>query len=185
MAGADVPISIRPSSWRDCPGVPNPTNSGRHAFKVQNCLYGASPPADFGLWCLKQADALANTKPLVAEYLLGRADNERLSREILQEYTRNNKTLKAYWDQRLASIAEQTEFEERQQQEELQEKQERQQQEEQWLAYIRSNKDALCENRAEPALLYNLARVYFGHFYDFSGADGPEIIAKCFEATVV
>ena len=150
----------------------------RHAFKVQNCLYGASPPADFGLWCLKQADALANTKPLVAEYLLGRADNERLSREILKEYTRNNKTLKAYWDQRLASIAEQTEFEERQQQEEQQQEQEQQRQHEQLLSSIRSNKDALCENRAEPALLYNLAGVYFGHFYDFSGSDGPEIVAK-------
>ena len=42
----------------------------RHAIKVQNCLYGASSPPDFGAWCLKQADALADTKPLIAEYLL-------------------------------------------------------------------------------------------------------------------
>ena len=150
----------------------------RHAFKVQDRLYGASPPADFGLWCLKQADALADTKPLIAEYLLGRAFNEGLSREVLQEYTQKNETLKAYLDQLLDSVAEVTEFEELQRQEERQEEQERQQQKEQWLTYIRSNKDALCENRAEPALLYNLARVYFGHFYDLSGDDGPEIIAK-------
>ncbi len=150
----------------------------RHAFKVQNCLYDASPPANFGLWCLKQADALVDTKPLVAEYLLGRAFNEGLSREVLQECTQRNETLKVYLNRLLDSIAEATEFEERQQQEERQEEQERQQQKEQWLAYIRSNKDALCENRAEPALLYKLARVYFGHFYDFSGADGPEIVAK-------
>ncbi|MYD21490.1 MAG: hypothetical protein F4X04_04575, partial [Holophagales bacterium] len=142
----------------------------RHAFKVQNCLYGASPPADFGLWCLKQADALANTKPLVAEYLLGRAFNEDLSREVLQEYTQRNETLKVYLDRLLDSIAKATEFEEQWQQQE--------QQQEQWLSPIRSNKDALSENRAEPALLYTLARVYLGHFYDLSGDDGPEIIAK-------
>ena len=155
----------------------------RHAFKVQDRLYGASPPADFGLWCLKQADALADTKPLIAEYLLGRAFTfkEGLSREVLQEYTQRNETLKVYLDRLLDSIAEATEFEERQQQEERQEEQERQQKKEQWLDDIRSNKDAaLRENRAEPALLYNLARVYLRHFYDLSGDDGPEIIAKLF-----
>ena len=150
----------------------------RHAIKVQNRLYGASSPPGFGPWCLKQADALADTKPLIAEYLLGRAFNEGLSREVLQEYTQRNKTLKVYLDRLLDSIAEATEFEEQWQQEEQQQEQERQQQQEQELAYIRSNKDALCENRAEPALLYELARVYFGHFYDFSGSDGPEIVAK-------
>ena len=149
-----------------------------HASKVQDRLYGASPPADFGLWCLKQADALADTKPLIAEYLLGRAFNEGLSREVLQEYTQKNETLKAYLDQLLDSVAEVTEFEELQRQEERQEEQERQQQKEQWLTYIRSNKDALCENRAEPALLYNLAWVYFGRFDGLSGTDGPEIVAK-------
>ena len=150
----------------------------RHVIKVQNRLYGASSPPDFGPWCLKQADALADTKPLIAEYLLGRAFNEGLSREVLQEYTQRNETLKVYLDRLLDSIAEATEFEEQWQQEEQQQEQERQQQQGQWLAYIRSNKDALYENRAEPALLYELARVYFGHFYDFSGADGPEIVAK-------
>ena len=149
-----------------------------HASKVQYRLYGASPPADFDLWCLKQADALADTKPLIAEYLLRRASNEGLSREVLQEYTQKNETLKAYLDQLLDSDAEVTESEERQRQEERQEEQERQQQKEQLLSSIRSNKDALCENRAEPALLYKLAQVYFGHFDDFSGTDGPEIVAK-------
>ena len=150
----------------------------RHAIKVQNRLYGASSPPDFGPWCLKQADALADTKPLIAEYLLGRAFNEGLSREVLQEYTQRNETLKVYLDRLLDSIAEATEFEEQWQQEEQQQEQERQQQQEQWLAYIRSKKDVLCENRAEPALLYKLAQVYFGHFDDFSGDDGPEIITK-------
>ena len=152
----------------------------RHAFKVQNCLYGASPPSDFGLWCLRQADALADTKPLIAEYLFRQAFKEGLSLEILQEYTQRNETSKTYLDRLLDSIAKRTEFEEQRQQKEQQQEQERQQQHEQWLSSIRSNKDALSENRAEHALLYTLARVYLGHFYDLSGDDGPEIIAKLF-----
>ena len=157
----------------------------RHAIKAQNHLYGASPPSDFGPWCLKQADALADTKPLIAEHLFMQAFKEGLSLEVLQEHTQRNETSKAYLDRLLDSIAKETEFKEQWQQKEQQQEQERQQQQEQWLAYIRSNKDALSENRAEPALLYTLARVYFGHynlyfghFYDLSGDDGPEIIAK-------
>ena len=150
----------------------------RHAFKVQNCLYGASPPSDFGLWCLRQADALADTKPLIAEHLFMQAFKEGLSLEVLQEHTQRNETSKAYLDRLLDSIAKETEFKEQWQQKEQQQEQERQQQQEQWLSSIRSNKDALRENRAEPALLYTLARVYLGRFYDLSGDDGPEIIAK-------
>ena len=150
----------------------------RHAFKVQNCLYGASPPSDFGPWCLKQADALADTKPLIAKHLFQQAFKEGLSLEVLQEYTQRNETLKAHLDRLLDSIAKETEFKERWQQKEQQQEQERQQQQEQWLSPIRSNKDALSENRAEPALLYTLARVYLRHFYYLSGDDGPEIIAK-------
>ncbi|MDE2735018.1 MAG: hypothetical protein OXI72_11535 [Gemmatimonadota bacterium] len=157
----------------------------RHAIKAQNHLYGASPPSDFGLWCLRQADALADTKPLIAEHLFMQAFKKGLSLEVLQEHTQRNETSKAYLDRLLDSIAKETEFKEQWQQKEQQQEQERQQQQEQWLAYIRSNKDALSENRAEPALLYTLALVYFGHynlyfghFYDLSGDDGPEIIAK-------
>ena len=147
----------------------------RHAIKVQNCLYGASSPPDFGPWCLKQADALADTKPLIAEYLFRRAFKEGLSLEVLQEHTQGNETLKAYLDRLLDSSAEETESEEQWQQEEQQWEQERQQQEEKWLAYIRSNKDALRENRAVPGLLYEMAKVYF------RDDDGPKAIKDEFQ----
>ena len=98
-----------------------------HAIKAQNRLYGASPPSDFGPWCLKQADALADTKPLIAEYLFGRAFNE-VPLEVLQEHTQGNETLKVYLDRLLDSIAEATEFEEQWQQEKQQQEQEQQQQ---------------------------------------------------------
>ena len=70
----------------------------RQAF---NRLYGAGLPSDFGLWCLKQAVAIADTKPHIAELLLRRAVqahtdqriNEGLSLEVLKEYAQKNETL--------------------------------------------------------------------------------------------
>ena len=150
----------------------------RHAFKVQNRLYGASPPPDFGLWCLEQAVSMADTKPLVAEYLFGRAFNEGLSLEILQEHTQRNETLKAYLDQLLDSIAEETEFEERQQQKKQQKEQERQQQAEQWIESVRSNEAALRENRADPYLLYQIALRYFGNPINFRSLGGPKDVEQ-------
>ena len=41
-----------------------------HAFNVRNRLYGAISPSDFGLWCLKQAAAMADPRPRIAEFLL-------------------------------------------------------------------------------------------------------------------
>ena len=72
-----------------------------HAINVRNRLYDSSPPPDFGLWCLKQAVAMADTKPRVAEYLLEWAvwseknlnGNEGLSLEVLKEHVQDNETL--------------------------------------------------------------------------------------------
>ena len=49
---------------------------------------------------------MADTKPLVAEYLFRRAFNEGLPLEVLQEHTQGNETLKVYLDRLLDSIAE-------------------------------------------------------------------------------
>ena len=156
-----------------------------HASNVRKRLYGASPPPDFGLWCLKQAVAMADTKPLVAEHLLrwaviahiDQSGNEGLSLKVLQEHTRKNETLSSNLTRLLAppSISPR--------QQELRERdkkytEERNQQEEQWFEYVRSNEAALRENRAAPALLHQMAYKYFGRFYRFSGDDGPKAIAK-------
>ena len=146
-----------------------------HAFKVQNRLYGTSPPPDFGLWCLKQAVSMADTKPLVAEYLFGRAFNEGLSLKVLQEHTERNETLKAYLDQLLDFRAEENEFEEQHQKRAKKEEQERRQQE---VEYVRSNEATLRENRAAPYLLYQIALRYFGDSINFHSPDGPEDIEQ-------
>ena len=139
-----------------------------YAAKVQKRLYGASPPSDFGLWCLKQAVAMADIKPRVAKLLLEWAlsahtdqiGNEGLSLEVLQEYTQRNETLRAYLDQLLAPPSTSP------RQQEWQERtrtftEEQRQREEQWLEYVRSNEAALLENRAAPDLLHQIALIYF------------------------
>ena len=139
------------------------------ASNIYKYLYGADLPPDFGLWCLKQAIAMADTQPHVAELLLewalgAHADqksNEGLSLDVLKEHTQSNETLKAYLDQLLAppsiplgqqELREQT----RTFTEELR------QRENQWLEYVRSNEVPLRENRADPYLLHKMAKVYFG-----------------------
>ena len=145
-----------------------------HAFKVQDRLYGASPPADFGLWCLKQAVAMADTKPIVAKYLFGRAFNE-VPLEVLQEHTQRKETLKAYLDQLLDFRAEENEFEEQHQKRAKKEEQERRQQE---VEYIRSNEAALRENRAAPYLLYQIALRYFGDSINVHSLGGSKDIEQ-------
>ena len=148
-----------------------------HAFNVRKRLYGASPPPDFGLWCLNQAVAMADTKPLAAEHLLrwavmahtDQSGNDGLSLEVLQKYTQSNETLKAYLDQLLAPPPQQQEWQEQTRTF----TEERRQQEEQWLEYVRSNEVPLRENRGDPCLLYKMAKVYFG-----SDDDRPKAIEE-------
>ena len=156
-----------------------------HAFNVRNRLYGASSPSDFGLWCLKQAAAMADTKPHIAEFLLEWAvgahtdqrSNKGLSLKVLQKHTQRNETLKAYLDRLLAPPS----IPSRQQEWQEQDKQyaeEQRQKEEKRLVYIRSNEAALRENRASPALLHQIAYKYLSRFFHFGGDVGLKAIEE-------
>ena len=156
-----------------------------NASNVRKRLYGASPPSDFGLWCLKQAVAMTDTKPQIAEYLLEWAvrthtdqnGNKGLSLEVLQEHTQKNEALKLYLDKLLAPPS----ISPREQEWQKQERtftEEQKQREEQWLEYIRSNEAALRENRAAPALLYQIALRYFGDSINVHSPDGPKDIEQ-------
>ena len=161
---------------------PETDNIRVHAFNVEMRLYGADRPSDFGLWCLKKAVALGDTKPQVAEHMLGEAvwahrnrrGDQGLSSEILKERTCTNERLRRILDrllsprpaprQYLESNRKHTEEETRQ--------------ERQWLEHIRANQTALRENRAAPAVLHRLAQAYFGSFYDLDLDKGPNAIVK-------
>ncbi len=150
-----------------------------HAFNVQKRLYGASPPPDFGLWCLEQAVVLADTKPRIAEHLLelawrshtDRTGKEGLSLELLEEHSRKNEALKA----RLAQLR--TGVEDRGRHRDRYIDQQRRE-EEQWLDYVRSNEAALRENRAAHFLLYQMAVRYFGDSINIRSLGGAKDIEK-------
>ena len=157
----------------------------RWAANVRNRLYAASLPPDFGLWCLKQAVAMADAKPQVAEYLLDwavrmhtdQSSNEGLSLEVLQEHTQRNETLTAHLNRLLAPPSippRQQEWQER----DRQYAEEQRQEEERRLAYIRSNEASLRENRAAPALLHQMAYKYFGRFFRRGGDVGLKAIEE-------
>ena len=138
-------------------------------FVNRKRLFETGLPADFGLWCLQQAVAFAETRPHVARHLFREAygifqadePGEGLSSEVLKEHARQHECLEdllailesppppsreeAQWRWRQAKYLEEQVGRRRE-----------------WQDRIRSNERTLLENRAAPELLYQLALVYFG-----------------------
>lgn len=153
---------------------------GYRASEIQEGLFDASPPTDFGVWCLKQALAVASRKPRVAEHLLELAwrchseqrGHEGLSLEILEKYAGKNELLMTRLAQLRGTgdvpIGDRVEDRDRSRSKYIDQRTE---QEEQWLDELRSNVTALRENRAAPILLHEIARIYFGNFHRFNAGD--------------
>ena len=158
------------------------------AHRVFSCLYDASPPDDFGLWCLAQAQASVDTNPRVAEILLDRAvlsyqrqtgGHVGLSVELLQEQCRNSDVLKSHLQNLLFPPTPQPQVDQNRYENTYTD--ERDQEEQLWLAYVHANQRALLENQAPPHLLYELARSYFGDFLELSAGYGSCLIEKSFD----
>lgn len=133
-----------------------------YARQVGACLYGARLPEDFGRFCLDQAVDLADARPRLAEWLLRRtiwhAADERITFDELTARTGSNGNL----EDRLPSLLQSplprgylglkrdaSDF-----------KAEQSQREAQWESRVRSEVQALRENRASPTLLHSVARAY-------------------------
>ena len=155
------------------------------ASNIYKHLYGADLPPDFGLWCLKQAVAMADTQPHVAELLLEWAfgthvdqkNNEGLSLEVLKEHTRKNETLNSRLT-KLLSLPSIPPIPPELLETRKKYTEERKQQEEQWLEYVRSNEAALRENRAAPYLLHQIALRYFGDSINVHSLGGSKDIEQ-------
>lgn len=157
------------------------------ASEIQEGLFDASPPTDFGVWCLKQALAVASRKPRVAEHLLELAwrchseqrGHEGLSLELLEKYAGKNELLMTRLAQLRGTgdvpIGDRVEDRDRSRSKYIDQRTE---QEEQWLDQLRSNVTALRENRAAPILLHEIARIYFGNFYSFKAGDALGALEK-------
>ena len=136
-----------------------------HAYRVEERLYHASLPPDFGHWCLQQAITRSDTKPQVAEYLLEevfyRRESEGLPLDILKGHAQKNDTLRAKLDCLIASRPRMGQLELGRRERDRTFIEEQRQKGEKWLAHVRENETALRENRAAPALLHQLAQFYF------------------------
>ena len=152
-----------------------------HVLKVQERLYGAKLPPDFGRWCLAMSVATVNMCPRVAEHLLelacqsldNRSVNEGLSLDLIVEHAEENQVLRAGLDRLRApqsipsgfrvkdSGGVRSQYIDR-----------RRREEEKWLGHLRANEAALRENRATHDLLYHIAGIHFADSINLRIAGG-------------
>ena len=152
------------------------------AVEIQERIFDASPPADFGVWCLKQALAMASRKPTVAEPLLELAwrchseqrGHKGLSLKLLEKYTGKSELLKSRLDvlRGLNPTTRGDRVEDRDRYGEWYIDQ-RRRLEEEWLDHLRANEAMLRENRAAPAFLTEIAARYFSNSITYSSGSGP------------
>ena len=155
------------------------------ALKIEWRLYNAKPPPDFGVWCLKHAAVVADTKPDVALHLLQRAviayqnrwGSRGLSLDLLVDCTQKHPRLRERLDRLRAPQAipgasrvedsggTTSRYIDG-----------RRRQEEQWLDRLRANEAALRENRATHGLLYHIAGKYFADSINLRIAGGTRDI---------
>ena len=157
------------------------------AHKARERLLGAKLPKDFGLWCLEQAVTLAPTRPRVAEHLFSEAYQAHVNRlrggmelslKVLEDYASRDEHLKKVLDS-LRSPPPPSSEEMKWRSDEAELTRTENEERRKWLAWIRSNETALLENRADPALLYQLAEMYFGaHLYNEGISTGEEALAR-------
>ena len=154
-----------------------------HAFEVEQCLFGAFRPPDFGRWCLEQAVEWVDTSWPVSKYFLGKAFwanrnqvlNEGLSLDLIRARAQGNDRLSNALTRLLSPPANPDwRLKIKRERKELVEK--RRSQEAEWLDYVRSQEAALRENRAHVPLLYRMASKYLEKH--FRGGRGPEAIEK-------
>ena len=155
-------------------------------FMNRKRLFEARLPADFGLWCLRQAVDFAATKPQVAKHLFREAygtykaaePEEGLSEEMLRQHAKQDELLgKLLADLESPPPPSHEEADWQRRQAKYLDEHERRRHE--WRQWVRSNERALLENRALPALLYQLALVYFGKHPDLEeNCRGKEALVR-------
>lgn len=177
------------------------------ASNVQMRLYNSTMPSDYGLWCLNQAIAVVDTKPRTAGFFWEEAihahryqrNNEGLSLELLERHARKNEALRERLNEWLNTQPIRMETPEgssgainqevtvnrhlNRRRRELSERhrkaiEQRREKKKRWLDHIRANEVVLRKNRAAPSLLYRLAQIYFGPFFNFNSKDGPKAVKE-------
>lgn len=145
-------------------------------FDIDKRLYGARLPSDFGIWCQKKASEATDRR--VAEYFVKQANDAGFPLDRLRKYIPGNEKLQNIVAERAKEDhgANKKIRNGTHQYQSRQEEWKRQQEER--ISYVRSNKDALSENRASPRLLHQIARTYWGRFYNFNDQGGSRAIKE-------
>ena len=159
----------------------------RDALGVWGALHGSTLPPDYGLWCLGQAVAHADSAPRVAEEFLERAFlandeplwNRALSLDVLKQRIRGHKVLEQYLPALLDGAASRAAFEATEAAQVGQADEEQKRARDEGIAVVRSHAEALRNNQAPFGLLHNLGRAYFlyGTNWD-SGLTPPERLSE-------
>ncbi|MDE0519690.1 MAG: hypothetical protein OXH71_03230, partial [Candidatus Dadabacteria bacterium] len=155
-----------------------------YATGMQERLYGASPPPDFGVWCLEKALAFGKSEPQVSRFFLEQAvfacryqnGDEGLSVEILRKKTGYDKDLSDELEKLLARQGFPGETPGRSGTRNYREKEE--DRDRKWIEQVHASKEVLRGNHARPWLLREIAGIYFGDFYSWRDYYGPENIRK-------
>ena len=133
----------------------------RHALGVWGALHGSTLPPDYGLWCLGQAVALADTDPRAAEELVERAFlardeplwNRGLSLDVLKGRIRGHEVLEQYVPVLLERAASRATFEATEAAQVGQADEEEKRARGEGIAVVRSHAEALRNNQAPLELL--------------------------------
>ena len=133
---------------------------------AQGRLRNAQPPPDYGIWCLNQAQNLAERRPELARWLFYLAavrlkQGERgLSQALLDECAKEH----SEWQPALRQSEDANELREATREHKPAgdaHLERRRQQDEEWLEAVRAELPAMRNNRAAPWLLYHLAGEWF------------------------
>ncbi len=182
-------IENRPGAWKTllamglkaCIGQPQcdqPYEFASCIHKEEHLrLFGAARPSDFGLWCLDQAIVAEDAN--AADWLLGEIAaclhydrfSKDLSREVVSGRLAGYPGLRDVFDKRIAELETRTSAGNasgRRRQVQLGAEQPN------WHDHVKPHEDELLGNRASPALLDELAQVYFGGYFNVRGSSPRE-----------
>ena len=154
-------------------------------YDVRRLLYGALPP-DYGRFCLDRAGAWALSRPRLAHRLLAeavdalgrRAETERLSVALLFARAAESPRLAEWLPPLLRTDLPEGRF--RRRERVLRAMAAPDPEAEEWLTEVRRHRAALLENRAPPALLFDLAAAYHERLLGARGSDPGERLDRLF-----
>ena len=154
-------------------------------LNIRELLYHSSPPADFGHWCLKQAADATDFR--TADFYFTQSchsaamqdGDQGVSIEDLVMGARTSELLRGIWEKwRVHRLSEDHWSSYGRRQSYTQERESRRRS---FVALVRSEANALHDDRCHPRLLHELSKAYLGLFSDVNGADAEKRMKELFD----